>query len=140
MPFSGFPFRLLLMATTFRCPFRIFGLGFRTSTLPSDLRSSTLPSDLRFRFWDSAFASRHIPRRTLRHFFLPSAPRRQHRHFHREVCQTRQIYIAVGIFISSCFFVLRHHFASRHFYPEVTRNNSESRRKKTPNLGGKKWN
>ena len=103
MPFSGFPFRLLLMATTFRCPFRIFGLGFRTSTLPSDLRSSTLPSDLRFRFWDSAFASRHIPRRTLRHFFLPSAPRRQHRHFHREVCQTRQIYIAVGIFISSCF-------------------------------------
>ena len=45
----------------------------------------------------------HIPRRTLRHFFLPSAPRQPHRHFHPEVCKTRQIYIDVGIFISRCF-------------------------------------
>ena len=45
----------------------------------------------------------HIPRRTLRHFFLLSAPRQLHRHFHPEVCKTRQIYIDVGIFISRCF-------------------------------------
>ena len=42
-----------------------------------------------------------IPRRTLGHFFLPSAPRQPHRHFQREVCKTRQIY--VRIFISKCF-------------------------------------
>ena len=84
----------------------------------------------------------YIPRRTLRHFFLPSAPRQPHRHFHPEVCKTRQIYIDVGIFISRCFFVLRHHFVLRHFYPEVRlknlesrRKNPESRRKKTE-LGG----
>ena len=29
------------------------------------------------------------------------------------------------------FFVLRHHFVPRHFYPEVRRKNPESRRKKT---------
>ena len=46
----------------------------------------------------------HIPRRTLRRFFLPSAPRQLHRHFHPEVCKTQQIYIDVGIFISRCFF------------------------------------
>ena len=45
-----------------------------------------------------------IPRRTLRHFFLPSPPRQPHWHFHPEVCKTRQIYIDVGIFISRCFF------------------------------------
>ena len=33
------------------------------------------------------------------------------------------------------FFVLRHHFVPRHFYPEVRRKNPESRRKKTE-LGG----
>ena len=55
-------------------------------------------------------------------------------HFHPEICKTRQIYIYiyidVGLFISRCFFVLRHHFAPRHFYPEVGQKNSESRRKK----------
>ena len=72
----------------------------------------------------------YIPRRTLGLFFLPSAPRQPHRHFHPEVCKTRQIYVC--IFISKCFFVLRRHFVPRHFYPEV--------RRKTQNLGGKKRN
>ena len=51
----------------------------------------------------SELAGYYIPRRTLRHFFLPSAPRQPHRHFHQEVCKTRQVYIDVGIFISRCF-------------------------------------
>ena len=40
----------------------------------------------------------YIPRRTLGLFFLPSAPRQPHRHFHPEVCKTRQIYVCIFIF------------------------------------------
>ena len=44
----------------------------------------------------------------------------------------RFTYAFLSFFISKCFFVLRRHFAPRHFYPEV--------RRKTRNLGGKKRN
>ena len=73
-----------------------------------------------------------IPRRTLRHFFLPSAPRQPHRHFHPEVCKTRQIYIDVGIFISRCFLCSDIILCLGIFTQKLGG--------KTRNLGGKKWN
>ena len=80
----------------------------------------------------SELAGYYIPRRTLRHFFLPSAPRQPHRHFHPEVCKTRQIYIDVGIFISRCFLCSDIILCLGIFTQKLGG--------KTRNLGGKKWN
>ena len=43
----------------------------------------------------------------------------------------RFTYAFLSFFISKCFFVLRRHFAPRHFYPEVKAENPKSRWKKT---------
>ena len=73
------------------------------------------------------------PRRTLEHFFLPSAPRQLHRHFHPEVCKTRQNYnIDLGIFISRCFVCSDIILCLGIFTPKLGG--------KTRNLGGKKRN